>query len=427
MNIVIKNGRIINPKDRMDTVADILISSDTGRVERIAQGIEGETGDRVLDASGMWVMPGFIDMHVHLRDPGQTQKETIESGCDAASAGGFTTIVAMANTTPVVDNVNTWRYVTEKADAYGKVKVIQAGSLTKGLEGEELSDLKELIAAGCRVFSEDGKSVMNSALMRSAMKIIREAGGIILDHCEDKPLVEGGVVNMSETNRLGLKGVSNAVEDIIATRDIMLAKETGCALHLCHCSTAGAEEYVYRAKQMGIRVSAEVCPHHFTLSCEDIPDRNDTNYKMNPPLRTRADVAALRDGLAKGIFDCISTDHAPHTEEEKAADFSRAPFGIVGLETAAALTNTVLVNGRYLSPMGMAERMSYNPSRILGIDRGDISVGNIADVVVFDPNKEITVDPSTFKSKGRNTPFAGMKLRGEVKMTIRNGRVRSER
>lgn len=425
MNILIKNGRIINPADRLDSICDLLIED--GRVARIATDIIAEEADRLVDASGCWVMPGFIDMHVHLRDPGQTQKETIETGSDAAAAGGFTTIVAMANTSPVVDNTDTWKYVTDKADAYGKVKVLQAGSITKGLEGRELSDLEGLIEAGCRVFSEDGKSVMDSSLMRRAMRIIHAAGGVVLDHCEDKPLVEGGVVNMSEASRLGLKGISNAVEDIIATRDIMLAKETGCRLHLCHCSTEGAEEYLYRAKQMGIRVTGEVCPHHFTLSCEDIPDKNDTNYKMNPPLRTAADVAALRDGLAKGIFDCISTDHAPHTEEEKAGDFSKAPFGIAGLETSAALTNTVLVNGRYLTPMGMAERMSYNPSRILGIDRGDISTGRTADIVIFDPKKKWTVDPAQFKSKGRNTPFAGRTLTGEVIVTIRGGIITSER
>lgn len=425
MRLLIKNGRIINPADRLDSIADLLVEDD--EVREIAASIPEDTADRVVDAAGCYVMPGFIDMHVHLRDPGQTHKETIETGSDAAAAGGFTTIVAMANTTPVVDNADTWRYVTDRADAYGKVKVIQAGSVTRGLEGKELADLDGLISAGCLVFSEDGKSVMDSSLMRRAMKIIHKAGGIVLDHCEDKPLVEGGVVNMSETDRLGLRGISNAVEDIIATRDIMLAQETGCRLHLCHCSTAGAEEYLCRAKQLGIRVSGEVCPHHFTLSCEDIPDRNDTNYKMNPPLRTRADVAALRDGLAKGIFDCISTDHAPHTAEEKSGDFSNAPFGIVGLETAAALTNTVLVNGRYLTPMGMAERMSYNPAHVLGIDRGDISVGKKADIVIFDPGKKWTVDPTQFRSKGRNTPFAGRMLTGEVIMTIRGGRVTSER
>lgn len=421
MGIVIRNGRIINPADRMDTIADLRIED--GHVCQIASVIEADSGDTLIDASGMWVMPGFIDMHVHLRDPGQTQKETIQTGSDAAVNGGYTTIVAMANTTPVVDNADTWEYVTKTADTYGRVKVIQAGSITRGLEGKELSDLKGLIKAGCRVFSEDGKSVMNSALMRQAMQIIKDCGGVILDHCEDKPLVEGGVVNASEASRLGLHGISNAVEDIIATRDIMLAKETGVRLHLCHCSTAGAEEYLYRAKQAGVMVSGEVCPHHFTLSCEDIPDASDADWKMNPPLRTRADVAALRDGLAKGVFDCISTDHAPHTAEEKSGGFDRAPFGIVGLETAAALTNTVLVRGGYLSPMGMAERMSYRPAQILGTDRGDISIGRPADVVVFDPHKEWIVDPAQFKSKGHNTPFKGMKLTGTPLFTIHDGKL----
>lgn len=419
MKIIIKNGRILNPADSMDTVADLLVED--GRVVRIVPMILDTDADQIIDAAGCYVMPGFIDMHVHLRDPGQTQKETIDTGIEAAANGGFTTIVAMANTSPVVDNVDTYKYVCDKAEKHGKVTVLQAGSITKGLAGEELSDLKGLIAAGCRVFSEDGKSVMNSALMRRAMKIIKDAGGVILDHCEDKPLVEGGVVNMSESDRLGVAGISNAVEDIIAVRDIMLAKETGVWLHLCHCSTAGAEQYLYRAKQEGIRVSGEVCPHHFTLSCEDIPDKNDANYKMNPPLRTRADVAALRDGLAKGVFDCISTDHAPHTAEEKSRGFEKAPFGIVGLETAAALTNSVLVNGGYLTPIQMAEKMSFNPSRILGIERGDISVGNVADIVVFDPKEIWTVRPEEFKSMGRNTPFAGKKLTGRVKAVLHQG------
>lgn len=423
--ILIKNGRVLNPADGMDCIADVIIDGDS--IAQIVSHDVHDNADRVIDASGCWVMPGFIDMHVHLRDPGQTDKETIETGSDAAAAGGYTTIVAMANTKPVVDNVGTWKYVMDKAATYGRVRVIQAGSITRGLEGKELSDLQGLINAGCRVFSEDGKSVMDSSLMRQAMKIIKRAGGIILDHCEDKPLVEGGVVNMSESDRLGLKGISNAVEDIIATRDIMLAAETGCRLHLCHCSTAGAEDYLYRAKQMGVMVSGEVCPHHFTLSCDDIPDRNDSAYKMNPPLRTKNDVEALRDGLARGIFDCISTDHAPHTSEEKSGDFTKAPFGIVGLETAASLTNTVLVKGRYLSPMGMAERMSFGPAMVLGAGGGDISTGRKADLVIFDPNEEYTVDPSEFKSKGRNTPFAGMHLTGRVKTTIHNGKVTYER
>ena len=419
MSIVIKNGRIINPSDRMDTVADLKVIGD--RVDKIACSIPPDDGDEVIDASGCWVMPGFIDMHVHLRDPGQTHKETIETGMDAAANGGFTTIVSMGNTIPAVDSVETYSYVMDKAQKKGTVTVLQAGTITKGLSGEELSDIEGLVKAGCRVFSEDGKSVMNSALMRHAMQTIEKAGGIILDHCEDKPLVEGGVVNATEAARLGVNGISNAVEDIIAVRDIMLARETGVRLHLCHCSTKAAEEYLYRAKQMGVRVSGEVCPHHFTLCCEDIPDKNDANYKMNPPLRTRADVEALRDGISKGVFDCISTDHAPHTENEKSGGFEKAPFGIVGLETCAALTNTVLVNGGYLTPMGMAARMSYGPAQVLGIDRGDISIGSIADIVVFNPKAGWVVDPDKFKSKGRNTPFTGKTLYGAVVNVIHEG------
>ena len=424
MRLLIKNGRIINPADRFDAIADLLVED--GRVKRIATGIMDSEADCIKDAEGCWVMPGFIDMHVHLRDPGQTDKETIESGCDAAAAGGFTTIVAMANTSPVVDNPITYQYVIDKALNYGKVRVMQAGSITKGLKGEELSDIEGLMSAGCFIFSEDGRSVMDSALMRRAMEIIRENNGIILDHCEDKALVEGGVVNTSEAGRLGLKGISNEVEDIIAVRDIMLARETGVSLHLCHCSTAGAREYLALAKEKGIHVSGEVCPHHFTLNASSIKSITETEYKMNPPLRTEEDVMALREGLRDGTFDCISTDHAPHTSEEKKKDFARAPFGIVGLETAAALTNTILVRGGYLTPMGMAEKMSCNPARILGISGGDIRIGSWADIAVFDPGRKWKVDPSEFKSKGRNTPFEGWDLYGQVVMTVRNGKITSE-
>lgn len=420
MTLLIKNGIVINPGDRSERRADILVKD--GVIAQIAESLSSEA-DRVIDAAGAYCMPGFIDMHVHLRDPGLTYKEDIETGGAAAIHGGFTTIVAMPNTKPAADCPDVIRYVQEKAARVTKAHVIQVGSVTKGMQGQELSDIRGMAAAGCICLSEDGKSVMNADLYRDAMKIAAEENMTVLAHCEDINLVHGGVLNADPVSAsLGMPGITNAVEDVIVARDILLAKETGCRLHLCHCSTEDSVKMVRMAKYDGVNVTAEVCPHHFSMTSDEIVG-DDANYKMNPPLRTAADVEALKKGLAEDVMDVIATDHAPHGKEEKAQGILKAPFGIVGLETAAALTYTHLVKPGLLTIMQMAEKMSYHPARILGLNKGVIEEGAPADLVIFDPHREWTVDPENFRSKGKNTPFTGQTLSGKVTATIADGEI----
>ncbi len=420
MTILIKNGRVLDPATGTDGIADVLMEE--GRIRAVEPGILAEA-DRVLDADGCFVMPGFIDLHVHLRDPGYEYKETVETGSAAAARGGFTTILAMPNTKPVVDNADVVRYVLHKAEDVGLANVLQIGAITRGQRGEELADIEDMVDAGIPALSEDGKSVMNAQLYREAMMLAKKYDIPIMAHCEDINLVHGGVMNQDDkAEELGLPGITNAVEDVIVARDILLAKETGARLHLCHCSTRDSVRMVELAKQEGLPVTAEVCPHHFTLTSEDIRE-DDANYKMNPPLRTRADVEALIDGLKKGIMDVIATDHAPHSREEKQDSMRNAPFGIVGLETAAALTMTELVDKGYLTPLQMAEKMSYNPARIIGIDKGTLKPGKTADIVIFNPKEEYIIDAEQFRSKGKNTPFHGRKVKGRVMATILGGNI----
>ena len=420
MTILIKNGRLINPSENLDKVMDIFVED--GIIKEKAESIEKQA-DTVIDAAGCYVMPGLIDLHVHFRDPGLTYKEDIETGSKAAAKGGFTTVCCMPNTKPVVDNVETVKYIIEKGEKTGLTNVLPVGAVTKNMAGVEITDVEELKKAGICAISEDGKSVMNSGVYRKAMKNAAKANVPVLAHCEDINLVEGGVINLGDkSSELGVKGISNAVEDVIAMRDIMLAKETGATLHLCHCSTKDSVEMVKRAKEEGIKVTAEVCPHHFSRCSDDITS-NDGNFKMNPPLRAREDMEALIKGLQDDIMDVISTDHAPHSAEEKAKDLEHAPFGIVGLETSVALTVTNLVKKGYLTPMQMAAKMSYNPAKVLGIPKGTLDEGKIADITIIDPDKEYTIDVNTFESKGKNTPFDGYKVSGEVEYTILNGKV----
>lgn len=436
MTILIKNGQVINPATNTDEVLDLLIED--GKVAKMEKGIKLKA-DREIDAKGCYVMPGFIDLHVHLRDPGQEHKETIETGCEAAAHGGFTTIVAMPNTKPVVDNADVVNYVKNKAKTVGVVNVIQAGAITKGQMGKEISDIEGMHKAGIGAISEDGKSVMDSEIYKEAMEIAAKLNIPVLAHCEDINLVNGGVMNQdARAKELGMRGISNSVENIIIARDIMLSQDTGAKLHLCHCSTQEAVSMVKHAKMENIQVTAEVCPHHFTLTSDDInkieqkmdPEKKvaiaadaDTNFKMNPPLRTKEDVEALKQGLKEDIMDVIATDHAPHTFDEKNTTMKKAPFGIVGLETAASLTYSELVLEGYLTPMQMATKMSYNPAKILGIDKGNIEVGKVADIVIFDPKKKYIIDKNEFASKGKNTPFHGRKVTGKVRATLVDGRV----
>lgn len=437
MRIRIQGGTVINPADRREEKAEVLIED--GIVREIAAKIDAEA-DRTIDAEGCYVMPGFVDLHVHFRDPGLTHKEDIISGMKAAARGGYTSVFAMPNTKPVADCADVIRYVSEKAKGEPDgIHVYQVGAVTKGQLGEELADIRGMAAAGCRAISEDGKSVMDSGLYREGMKLAAELGIPVLAHCEDINMVCGGVMNADgKAAELGLPGITNAVEDVIVARDILLAKETGAQLHLCHCSTRDSVWMVRHAKEEGIPVTAEVCPHHFTLTSDAIREYApkereelglldeadaDTNYKMNPPLRRAEDVMALKEGLRDGVMEAISTDHAPHAAEEKNASMRKAPFGIVGLETAACLTYTELVQGGFLTPMQMAERMSYSPAQIAHIMAGDIRPGMPADVVIFDPEEEWTIDKERFASKGRNTPFHGRRVTGRVRCTICEGRV----
>lgn len=420
MSILIKGGRVIDPDTRKDGDYDVLIEED--KIKKVEKNIQSPA-DEIIDAKGCFVMPGFIDLHVHLRDPGLTHKETVESGAKAAAKGGFTTILAMPNTKPVVDDRMKVRYVHNKAGIGAPIHVLQVGAVTKEQAGKELAEIEGMAEEGSPAISEDGKSVMDSGLYREAMRVAAKCRIPVLAHCEDINLVAGGVVNADAvTEKMGLKGISNAVEDIIVARDILLAKETGAKLHLCHCSTADSVEMVRRAKEEGVDVTAEVCPHHFTLSTDDIKE-NDTNYKMNPPLRTRADAEALIKGLKEDVMDVIATDHAPHSKEEKRTTMQKAPFGIVGLETAAALVISELVDKQILTPMQMAEKMSLNPAKVIGLNKGSLAENKNADVVVIDPEAVYLIDANEFVSKGRNTPFHGRKVKGKVKATICDGKI----
>ena len=421
MTILLKGGRVINPAENRDETADVLI--EIGKVKKIDRDISESEADRVISAKDCYVMPGFIDMHVHFRDPGYEQKEDIFSGMQAAAHGGYTTVLTMPNTRPAADNPDVIHYVHNKAKAGQCIHVLQVGAITKGQKGEELADIESLVEAGCPAISEDGKTVMDASLCMDAMAEAARLHIPVLAHCEDRNMVQKGVINEGEKSKeFGLPGIKNTVEDLIIARDIILAKETGAQLHLCHCSTKNSVWMVKSAKEVGVKVSAEVCPHHFTLSTDDMKEP-DPNYKMNPPLRTKEDVQALKEGLRDGIMEVISTDHAPHTFDDKNCSMQEAPFGIVGLETAASLTYTELVLGGYLTPMKMAACMSYNPAGIIGIDKGDISEGKPADIVIFDPKKTYRIDKNTFASKGKNTPFDGREVTGRVKCTICDGEV----
>ncbi len=420
MDILIKNGRILDPSLQKDEIGDLYIKD--GKIQKAEKGLETKA-DRVIDADGCFVMPGLIDIHVHLRDPGQEYKETIESGSAAAAKGGFTTIVAMPNTVPVIDNKDRVSYVKNKAEMVSPIHVIQAGAITVGQKDQEITDIEGMVQAGAGALSEDGKSVMNMKIYREAMKEAARLNVPVLAHCEDKSLAGGGCMNEDEkAKELNLPGICNATEDVIIARDIILAHETGARLHLCHCSTKGSVEILRQAKQAGYDVTGEVCPHHFTLTTEDISTDN-PNYKMNPPLRSEEDKKALIEGLKDGTMDVISTDHAPHGAKEKQGSMRNAAFGIVGLETSVALTMTELVEKGILTPLQMAEKMSYNPAKVLGISKGTLQEGADADVTIIDPKAAYKIDKETFVSKGRNTPFDGKKVKGRVIFTICDGNI----
>ena len=426
MSILIKGGRYINPATDTDSMMDVLVDESSGTIIKVASEINDEA-DRVIDAMGCYVLPGFIDMHVHLRDPGQTKKGDIATESRAAARGGYTTVLAMPNTTPPVDSPSGIRYVRDKAKKVGLVNVLQVGAITEGMEGKKVTNIPAMKDEGMVAISEDGKSVMDSGVLFEAMKLAKKHNITVLSHCEDATLVRGGVMNEGNKSKaFGMPGIIKAVENNIVARDIFLAQESGVRLHICHVSTAEAAEMIRLARDMGVQVTGEVCPHHFTLSDEDIPSAKSTEYKMNPPLRAPFDRDAMREALRDGVLTVISTDHAPHAPEDKAGDMTTAAFGIVGLETAASLTHTELVKRGFLDPVSMARCMSYNPAQILGLDRGDISEGTVADITVFNPNKTYTIDPKDFVGKSTNMPYKGREVTGRVVATIMGGKVTYE-
>ncbi len=437
--IIIRGGRITDLASRIDTISDLLLED--GRVAAIAPSIEADDA-REIDARGLIVAPGFVDLHTHLRDPGLEYKEDIASGTRAAARGGFTTVCAMPNTEPAMDNASIVEYVLREAAARGVVRVLPIGAVTKGRAGKELAELGDLAQAGCVAFSDDGAPVYDAMLMRRALEYASTFGLPIIDHCEDPSLADDAVMNESwVSTRLGLRGAPAAAEGVAVARDIALAEATGTRVHIAHVSTRGAIEAIRAAKSRGVRVTCEVTPHHLTLTDEIVafgalggPDLlYETNAKVNPPLRSQDDVNACAEGLVDGTIDCIATDHAPHAVTEKLCEFDDAAFGISGLETAFGLCMRLVhgseQSGAAVIPLAtLIERMTIGAVRALALDRhvpgiGTLAVGAPADVVVFDPDAEWVVEPECFSSKGRNTPLAGVTLKGAVIATVAAGKI----
>jgi dihydroorotase len=419
VTIVIRGGQVIDP-GRLNTVADVLIED--GKIAAVGRNLTAPRGATIIEAIGRLVLPGFVDLHVHFREPGFEYKETIQSGATAAVAGGFTTVCCMPNTNPVNDNQAITEFILDRARAAGLANVLPIGAITKGSEGKELAEIGDLRRAGCVAISDDGRPVMNSLVMRRAMEYALAFDVPVVDHCEDLQLAEGGCMNEGlVSTELGLPGMPAAAEDVMVARNVVLAALTGARLHLAHISTEGSVRTVREAKSRGIKVTAEACPHHFTITEEVVRGFN-THAKMNPPLRTWKDVQAIKDGLRDGTIDAIATDHAPHASQEKQQGFTEAPFGIVGLETAWPLT-LALVDEGILSLESAVEKLSTAPAKAFGLSKGTLAVGADADVVVADPQEPWEVDPAKFRSKSRNTPFAGWKVKGRIKTTIVGGRV----
>ncbi len=419
MSILIKQGRVIDP-GRINGPADVLIEN--GKIAAVGRDLKAPPGATVIDAAGKWVLPGFVDLHVHFREPGFEYKETIATGAAAAVAGGFTTVCCMPNTKPVNDNQSVTEFILDKARAAALANVLPIGAITKGSEGQALAEFGELKAAGCVAVSDDGKPVMNGLVMRRALEYARAFDLPVVDHCECTHLSEGGCMNEGlVATEMGLHGIPAASEDVMVARNLALTELTGGRLHLAHLSTAGSVRMVREAKARGIRVTAEACPHHFLLTEEAVREFN-TNAKMNPPLRNRKDVDAIKAGLKDGTIDAIATDHAPHAVFEKEREFDYAPFGIVGLETAWGLA-MVLVEEGVLTVEQAVSALTSRPAEAFGLAKGTLAVGADADVTIIDPETQWVVDPQRFKSKGRNTPFAGWKLKGQVVSTLVGGRV----
>mgnify|MGYP003344353690 CR=1 FL=1 len=419
MAILIKGGRVVDP-GRQNGVVDVLI--DGGKIAAVGPNLQAPAGSTIIQAKGQLVLPGLVDLHVHFREPGFEYKETIQSGSASAVAGGFTTVCCMPNTSPVNDNQAVTEFILDRARTAGLANVLPIGAITKGSEGKELAEIGDLRRSGCVAISDDGRPVMNSLVMRRAMEYAMAFDLAVVDHCEDLHLAEGGCMNEGlVSTELGLPGIPSAAEDVMVARNLSLSELTGARLHLAHISTAGSVRMVREAKARGIHVTAEACPHHFTLTEEVVRGYN-THAKMNPPLRTWQDVQAIKEGLKDGTIDVIATDHAPHATQEKQQDFTEAPFGIVGLETALSLTLGLVEEG-VLSLEQAVQKLTSGPAVAFGLAKGTLAVGADADVALVDPNEQWEVDPGKFRSRSRNTPFAGWKVKGRVRTTIVGGRV----
>jgi dihydroorotase len=424
MKRLLRGGHLVDPMQGIDGVRDVLLDGD--RVAAVGHDLPAGPGVEVIDVpAGFVICPGFVDMHVHLREPGQEHKETIATGTAAAAAGGFTAVACMPNTNPVNDSAAVTRSIVEKAALEGLVRVHPIGTVSKGMLGESLSEMADLRAAGCVAFSDDGRPVMTSLLMRRALEYAGMLRVPVIDHCEEPTLKGEGVAHEGlVASQLGLRGIPAAAESIVVERNIALAEMTGSAVHIAHLSTRQALRGVRAAKSRGVKVTCEVTPHHFTLTDERLvgPIPYDTNLKMNPPLRERADVDALLQGLRAGTVDVIATDHAPHQADEKHVEFDRAPFGIIGLETAVPLTLDRLVHGGAITLRRMVQLLSVNPCRILNVPGGTLRADTIADITIIAPSATTTVDLATSRSRSRNSPFGGWTLRGAVAATIVGGR-----
>ena len=421
MGLLIKNAIIVNADKMGESPQDILCEN--GKISQIASSIAAG-GHEIIDAKGKKVLPGLIDIHTHLRQPGREDKETIETGSRAAVKGGFTSIMCMPNTNPVIDNAMVVEFIIREANRVGLCNVYPIGAITKGQKDEELSDMAELKASGCLAFSDDGKSVLNSRLFRLAMEYAKMLDVLIIEHCQDHLLSAGGVMNEGiVSTRLGLKGDPGIAETVTVARDIEIALYLNARVHLAHMSLKRSCELIRFAKSQGIKVTAEACPHHFVLT-DEACSGFDTSTKVSPPLRSQADVEAIKEAIADGTIDCIVTDHAPHTKEDKEVGFDGAPFGLIGLETSLGLTITELVKPGIIDLTQMVDKMSSAPARIVGMaNKGAIKSGYDADITIIDPDKEWTVTKEGFVSKSKNSPFIGRRLQGQVEYTICGGKV----
>ncbi|MGE5552714.1 MAG: dihydroorotase [Betaproteobacteria bacterium] len=421
MELLLKGGRVVDPKQGLDGVLDVRIAD--GLIVELGKNLAPRTASEVREIAGMVVLPGFVDPHVHLREPGREDEETIRSGTRAAARGGFTAVAAMPNTNPAIDRESMVRFVLDRAASESAVRVYTIGAVTKGRAGEELAEMGDMARAGAVAFSDDGSAVMNAALFRRALEYAKGHGRPVIVHAEDRNLAADGVMNEGAlSTRLGLPGIPAAAEETMVARDLILAELTGARLHVAHVSTAGALRLIKEAKRRGVSVTCEVTPHHLFLT-EEAVRGYDTNARVSPPLRTEGDCAELQDGLVKGLIDAVATDHAPHTLEEKQVEFGLAPPGMVGLETAVGLVVDRLVRRGRLGWAGLVERMSYGPARVLGLPANAVKVGAVADLTVIDPEAEWTVNPSDFVSQSRNTPFAGWRLTGRPAATVVGGRL----